>query len=106
MSGRGRHWHTKRRGTPRAKEWREAAHQAITTAIAEGNQLGLTGRKLELHVSRAGCPFPTRRGYAYEVWLDAFRRRLRGYRGPMDYRARKRRRAARVSPGQAELFTP
>ena len=91
-------------GKVRAKSWRETSHEAISAALITGADLGLTGRKLELHVSRTGYPFSVRRGYMYQVWLDAFHRRLRRYQGPMDYRARQRRLLARISRGQGELF--
>ena len=84
--------------------WREQAHDAIVAAIAAGKELGLTGRKLELHVSRQGYAFQVRANHPYRVWLHEYHRILHGRRVPFDPRARKRLRE-RDAAGQARLFT-
>jgi hypothetical protein len=86
------------------RPWRQQAHEAIMAAIAAGKELGLEGRKLELHVSRNGYPFGKRRNHPYKVWLHEFHRVLHGYRGPFDPRAKARLRRRAKAPGQLELF--
>lgn len=97
-------WPARRRtrGKP-VGHWRVAAHEAIEAALAAGRALALEGRALELHVSRHGYPFGERRNHPYRVWLHEFHRIVRGYRGPMSSKARKRIRE-RAARGQLVLF--
>jgi hypothetical protein len=96
---RPRDWKARKHASRKGDSWRMKAYAAIVAALKVGRAAGLTGRALELHVSRTGYPFGTRRNYPYEVWLDCFRRLLRGYQGPASRKARKPR-----VPGQLELF--
>jgi hypothetical protein len=98
-------WHHPGRkvGAP-STPWRQAANEAITAAIAEAKALGLEGRALELHVSRA-YPFGDRANHPYRVWLHEYHRVLHGRRVPFDHRARKARAARNgPAPGQLNLF--
>jgi hypothetical protein len=93
-----------RRKRPGKPTWREEARAAIVAAIAAGKELGLEGRRLELHVSRTGYPFQVRCNHPYRAWLYEFHAILHGRRVPFDPRARARLKARAEDPRQARLF--